>query len=174
MSYYSNELKTFLSNNIVKLLALFIVAAGIILFTAYYGEGWDKKHFLKYVTYEETINKKQQAIMTHIDGCMKEYYDNKRSKKEVVSNLQAASKDMEKLYDSFKWNKGDEITKELFIIKKEIILTYADIYINRARAISAEVEYNEQGDTDFIISLQDRYVQKDRYQRERYNLKFRT
>lgn len=174
MGYYSYEFKTFISKNIVKFLALLIVASGIIFFIAYYGDGWDKRHFLKYVSYEDTINKKQQAIMSQIDNSMKEYYENKKTKKEILSNLNAASGDMEKLYDSFKWDKGDEITKELFIIKKEIILSYSVLYINRAKAISAEVEYNEQGDNDFIAMLQDRYIQKDRYQRERYNIKFRT
>lgn len=174
MSYFSYELKMFLSKNIVKLLLFFCLVMGIIIAAVYYRSSWDKMYFNKYVSYEETINKKQQAIMSQIDGYMQEFYDNKKTKSQIVSNLETAAKDMENLYDSFKWKKGDEVTKELFTIKKEIILTYAQIYKNRAAAITTNVEYNESGETAFITTLLDRYTQKDRYERMRYNIKFKT
>lgn len=174
MGYFSYELKTFLSNNIVKLLLLFCLSMGIIIAVVYYRDSLDKMYFNKYISYEENINKKQQTIMSQVDGYMQEFYENKKTKSQVVSNLETSAKDMENLYDSFKWKKGDEVTKELFTIKKEIILTYVQIYKNRAAAISTNVQYNEAGENEFITTLLDRYTQKDRYERIRYNIKFKT
>lgn len=174
MGNLSYELKLYLRNSLPKLLLVLCLAISLIVSIKYLYVNRDKRYFKNYVTYEESIDRKQQVIMTKVDADMKEYYNNKRSKAQIISNLNNAANDMENLYDSFKWKKGDEITKELFTMKKQIIITYAQIYKNRARAFTSNVDYNEAGETDFVSQLTSRYIQKDRYQRMRYKIQFKT
>lgn len=132
----------------------------------------DKGNYRAYKAYESKIDKRLQQILDNINSNSNKYYSNEISKKKMISYLNKASSDLEDLYDSFKWEKGDEVTKELFVIKKQIIIKYAQIYKNKAMALYNGIASNELEETEYINILTDQYNLKNRLQREKYNLFF--
>ena len=172
MSYVMYEIRLFIKDNLIKFVIILLLLLCFLLLISKIFASEGKKQFKKYISYETSFNKKQEIIISKLEVYSKEYYENKRSKKQYISNLKSSAEDMEKLYNAFSWNKGDEVTKELYIIKKQIMLNYIQIYINKATAIEKDVDYTEFENMTFITSLLERYIQKDRYQRQRYNIKF--
>lgn len=144
----------------------------LIFFVVWFFPWSSKQEYKYYKHYESSFNKKLQATIDSVDKFHSIYQEKKISKRQLVSRLKQASYDMEKLHDSFKWRKGDDVTKELYLLKKEVMITYAQIYNNRAHALSNGIIINEQADTIFIQTLNDRYNVKDKLEREKYNLSF--
>jgi hypothetical protein len=155
--------------NIILGLYIFIM---ILLISAYYFSNSDKANYNKYKDYEASINKKQQIITNNIDKSMKGYAENKIHKKDTIYDLRQGGYKLEKLYSSFSWNKGDENTKALFIIKKQIILNTAQIYLNKAKALEVGIGYNDGADKAFIDMLMQRYNLDEQFEKERFNIKF--
>lgn len=172
MSYYSYEARFFFRNNFIKFLfGIILILVSLLFYNSLQG-GYDKRQFKRFIAYDEGISQEVQSIVSKVNTYSTEYYENKRSKKQYIGNLKDSAKELEKLYDSYRWNKGDEVTKEMFIIKKQIMLNYVHIYANKARAIESNVNYSELEDMNYITSLMDRYNSKNRFQRQRYDINF--
>ncbi|MBL4936737.1 hypothetical protein JK636_13315 [Clostridium sp. YIM B02515] len=160
------------SKSILGWIVILYLSITLILFIVWFFPWNSKQEYKNYKHYESSINKKLQATIDSVDKFDIIYQEKKISKRQLISKLKRASYELEKLHDSFKWRKGDDVTKELYLLKKEIIISYAQIYKNRAQALSNGIIINEQADTNFIQIIIDRYNHKDKLERERYNLAF--
>ncbi|MCM8711123.1 hypothetical protein M2651_08790 [Clostridium sp. SYSU_GA19001] len=134
--------------------------------------GSDKGNYKAYKVYESKIDKRFEEIKNNVDSSINKYYSNEISKKKLIINLYKYANELEKLYDSFNWKKGDEVTKELFIIKKQIIIEYIQLYKDKATALEKGIMSNEIKQTEYINLLVKQYNLKDIFQKERYNLSF--
>lgn len=144
-----------------------IAALGIFL---YFFLDINKFNYNRYKKYEVDINKKLDVINGTLDKHLKEYTSNTITKTMMIKYYEDSSLQCNRLYSSFTWRMGDEGTKELYIIKKHIILIYAYIYISKANALKDKMEFQESVEVDFITKLQDRYVMKDRIERIKFNI----
>jgi hypothetical protein len=143
----------------------------ILLFLlVWFFPGNDKWNYKSYKQYEKKIDNELQIVIDKMKINNTNYYESKITKRQVISYLKQGSKDLNKVHDSFKWRKGDEITKELFLIKKQIIIDYAQPYEQKAKALDNELIYNDTQETDYINTLIARYNIKDRLQKEKFNL----
>lgn len=132
----------------------------------------DKLNYKNYKGYESKIDKQLKDILASTDNFSKLYYGNKLSRNQMMSKLKDSAQKLNKLYDDFKWKKGDSVTKELFTLKKQVIINYANIYEYKAKAINKELPSTESQELIFIQALQEHYNEKDRYQKERFKLPF--
>lgn len=132
----------------------------------------DKANYKRYKSCESKINKEFQQIISKTEENSKIYYSNQISKRQMISHLNKAAKDLTKLYDSFKWKRGDIVTKELFAIKKNVIINYAQIYENKAESLENGTMFDETEESEYISILMNEYNLKDRFQKERYNISF--
>lgn len=153
------------------MLALYILTFLFFIF-AYYFSNSDEVNYKKYKDYETSINKKQIVIISNIEKSIKAYSENKIHKRNIIYELRQGAYKLEKLYSSFSWDKGDENTKSLFIIKKQVILNTAQIYSKKAEALEVGFGYNEKADREFIDILMERYNLNETFEKERFNLKF--
>jgi len=153
------------------MLALFIFIFTLLIFVYYFSNS-DKVNYNKYKKYEVSINKKQQIIISEIDKSLKSYNENKIHKRDIIYELRQGGYKLDKLYSSFSWNKGDENTKCLFIIRKQIMLNTVQIYLNKADALEAGIGYNDKADREFIDILIERYNLDEGFEKERFNIKF--
>lgn len=144
----------------------------LIIFIIWYFPFTDKGSYRSYKLYEKSYDKKLQETIDGVDKYTTLFYSNKVNKLQLEEYLKQSSKNLNYLYDSFKWTKGDEVTKELFVIKKQIIIDYAQIYKNRLKAVQKGIKANETDELIYIRTLTDRYNLKDKLQREKYNLSF--
>lgn len=144
----------------------------LIFFLVWYFPVTDKGSYRSYKQYEKNFDKKLQETIDGIDRYSSLYYTNKLTKYQMEEYLKSSTNSLDYLYDSFKWTKGDEVTKELFSIKKQIIIDYAQIYSNRLKAIQKGIKPNETDELTYIKTLYDRYNIKDRLQKEKYNINF--
>lgn len=156
----------------VKVIITICTFIFLLGFTIYVSYNPDKIDYQNYKKYEVNIDKSYQLIINNAEKYTNDYYLNKISKRQIISYLDKTSSDLRKLYDNFNYNKGDEITKELFVIKKQIIITHAQIYSDRAKAIPTGIKSNETSELAFIQSLLDRYLEKDRLEKEKFNINF--
>ena len=155
--------------NIMLVLYIFIF---IFLVLIYYLPNSDKLNYNKYKSYEENFVKKQKIITNSIDKSIKDYSENKVQKKDLIYGLRQGVYKLEKSYGSFSWNKGDENTKSLFIIRKQVMLNTAKIYLNKANALEVGIGYNDKADKEFINILMERYNLDESFEKERFNIKF--
>jgi hypothetical protein len=132
----------------------------------------DKGYYKGYKKYESRIDLSLKKTVDEVEKYKKSYYENKLSKRQIILHLEQGANSLEKLYDSFTWKKGDEITKELFVLKKQIIINYAEVYRNKAADLREELYYNEQDDLNYINTIKDRYNIKDRLEKEKFNIRF--
>lgn len=132
----------------------------------------DKGYYKSYKRYESRIDTSLKKTIDEVEKYKKTYYTNNLSKRQMILYLQHGADELGKLYDSFKWKKGDEVTKELFVLKKQIIINYAQAYRNKAKALDKEVYYNETEDMNYIATLIDRYKTKDKLEKEKFNIDF--
>jgi hypothetical protein len=132
----------------------------------------DKGYYIDYKQYDSKIEVQFKAIKEETEKYKNLYYTNKISKRQVIYRLERGADKLEKLYDSLKWKKGDEVTKELFSLKKLIIINYAQVYRNKAVSLHKETYYNEKLELDYITSIIDRFNTKDKLQKEKYNIEF--
>lgn len=132
----------------------------------------DKGHYKDYKKYESKIDANLNKNISEVEKYKKLYYENKLSKRAMIQHLDDGADAMEKLYNSFKWDKGDEVTKELFVLKKQIIINYAQVYRNKAKALYKELYYNETDEMNYISTVIDRYNIKDKLEKEKFNIDF--
>lgn len=168
-NYYNS---TFNKGKVIK---IFMVVGIFILFAyifIYYFLDIDKFSYERYKKYETDANKKLEAINSNIDKHLKEYNNNTISKAMMIKYYEDGSLQCTRLYDSFKWSRGDEGTKEIYVIKKHIIIIYAYVYESKASALRDKIEFQESVEVDFITKLQDRYTLKDRIERVKFNIPF--
>jgi hypothetical protein len=144
----------------------------LIIFIVWYFPFTDKGSYRSYKQYERGFDKKLQESVDGVDKYTTLFYTNKINKFQMEQYLKQSSNNLNYLYDSFKWTKGDEVTKELYVIKKQIIIDYAQIYGNRLKAVQKGIKANETDEFIYIKTLNDRYNLKDKLQREKYNLSF--
>lgn len=156
----------------MKLILIGYVILIICFIAIYCGPSVNKFYYKRYKTYEAKVDKKCQNIIKDIDIYTKEYYDNKLSRWQIVGHLNKTSRQLNSLYNSFRWGTGDEVTKELFTIKKQIILNYSELYRSRAKAISNGIKANEMEQYDYIKRLNDMYLEKDRLEKQKYKIPF--
>ncbi|MCM0646966.1 hypothetical protein NBE98_01085 [Clostridium swellfunianum] len=132
----------------------------------------DKGHYKDYKKYESKIDATFKKNIEEVEKYKKLYYENQLNKRQIIARLEQGADSMEKLYDSFKWTKGDELTKELFVLKKQIIINYAQVYRNKAQALDKELYFNEVDEMSYINTIIDRYNVKDKLEKERFNIDF--
>lgn len=132
----------------------------------------DKINYKRYKAHEAKVDKSFQDIIKYADIYTREFYDNKISKRQMINNLEATSRDLESLHDSFRWRWGDPVTKEIFLIKKQIIINYSEYYKNKSRGLLYGIKSSEMEQLDFIKKITDRYNERDRYQRQKFKIKF--
>jgi hypothetical protein len=132
----------------------------------------DKGHYKNYKRYEVRIDTSLKKTIDEVEKHKKTYYTNNLSKRQMILYLEHGADELGKLYDSFKWKKGDEVTKELFILKKQIIINYAQAYRNKAESLDKEIYYNETEDMNYIATIIDRYKTKDKLEKEKFNIDF--
>ena len=170
VNFYKSKL-TIRENPWNIMIALYILAFLFFIFT-YYLSNSDKANYNRYKDYEGKINKEQQGITNNMDKYIKSYSANKISKKDIIYELKQGAYKLEKVYSSFSFSKGDENTKSLFIIRKQIMLNTVQIYLNKANALEANIGYNEKADREFIDILMERYNLDESFERQRFNIKF--
>ena len=144
----------------------------LLVFVIWFFPNSDKGYYKDYKKSESRIDIKLKKAIDEVEKYKKTYYTNKLSKRQMISRLEKGANAMEKLYDSFKWKKGDETTKELFILKKQIIINYSLVYKNKAEALREKLYYNETEQVNYINTLIDRYNTKDRLEKEKFNINF--
>ncbi|MDP4146070.1 MAG: hypothetical protein Q8936_16530 [Bacillota bacterium] len=144
-----------------------------VLFFITYGEvNYDKINYKLYKTYEISINEDQDSILADADKYVFEYYNGISSKRETVRKLGKVEKKLNKVYNSFKWNRGDVGTKEIYSIKKQIMLEYIGMYKNISDALRYGIKYSDLEDLQNIKSLKQKYIEKDIFEREKFNINF--
>jgi hypothetical protein len=132
----------------------------------------DKAYYRDYKKYELTISASFNKTVSEVEKYKSLYYSNKLSKRQMIAHLERGADALDELYDSFKWKKGDEVTKELYALKKQIIINYAQLYRNKAGSLEEEYYYNEESEMAYITTIIDRYNTKDKLQKEKFNIKF--
>jgi len=155
---------------LLKLILMVYLIASVLFLCIYIFSSSDKRQYKRYKNYEESINAKQQRIIDDINKEFTAYQANKRSKRQMINSYEKASKELKKIYSSFKWKKGDIITNELYLIKRQIVLNYSQIYYFKAEALHNNILYSDLEDTNYINLLLDRYNKKDRIQRDKFNI----
>ncbi len=132
----------------------------------------NKGYYKAYKKYESKVNAELKKTTDEVEKYKKQYYENKLSKRQMIIHLEQAANRLDRTYDSFKWKRGDEVTKELYTLKKQIIITYAQVYRNKARSLEKKVYYNEKDEMSYISTIVDRYNTKDKLQKEKFNIDF--
>lgn len=132
----------------------------------------DKANYKKYKSYESSIDNRLQEIIGEANAYTAKYDANEISKGELISQFGNTSNKLEKLYKSFSFKKGDIVTKELYIIKKLIIIKYAQIYKDKAVALKSGIASSEVEETQNITLLTNDYNKKDKLQKQRFNIGF--
>lgn len=66
--------------------------------------------------------------------------------------------------------KGDGAVKQLYTIKKYIIISYSQLYYNKAVALENNIASNETEEIEYINILTENYKKKDKTQKQIYNL----
>jgi hypothetical protein len=153
------------------------VVIGVLTLTLLFCIVWffpltNRSYYLQYKRYDTKIEAQLKNIREETEKYKNLYYTNKLSKRQMIYRLEQGADRMERLYDSFKWKRGDEITKELFSLKKLIIINYAQAYRNKAVSLDKGTYYNEKVELDYITTVIDRYNTKDRLQKEKYKVNF--
>lgn len=163
------------NNDSGSILAWIIIAAlsiTLIFCMIYFFQGTNKSNYKKYKSYESKIDSEFNEILNSVDEYVKRYNANQLSKREMIAEYKKYSKKLERLYDSFKWKRGDVVTKSLYSIKKNIIISYSQIYYNNALALENNIESNELEELEYISILSQQYNRKDKLQRQIYNIDF--
>jgi hypothetical protein len=132
----------------------------------------DKGYYKSYKKYESRIDSSLKKTIDEVEKYKKAYYTNNLSKRQMILYMEHGADELGKLYDSFKWKRGDEITKELFVLKKQIIINYAQAYRNKAKSLDKELYYNETEDMNYIATIIGRYNTKDKLEKEKFNIDF--
>jgi hypothetical protein len=169
--YYYHPRHLYL-NGIIKWAVIAYLSITVLFCIIWFLPNSDKINYKRYKNYESKIEKKEKEITNNGDKYLVLYYSNKISKKQIIGYLKQTSDDLNKLYKSFDWNKGDEVTKELFCINKQILIIRSEIYRNKAMALEKGIISNETDDVNYINSLVERYNIKEKLQKEKYELTF--
>lgn len=159
-------------NELIKYVLIGYIFVVILFIAIYFVPSVNKFYYTRYKDYEVTVDKKSQLLIKDIDAYTKEYYDNKISRWQMEYHLNSTANSFMSLYNSFRWNSGDEVTKELFLLKKQILLNYAEIYRNRSKAISMGIKSNELEEMTLINSLTNYYLDKDKLEKIKYKIPF--
>ncbi|SKA84009.1 hypothetical protein SAMN05428976_106104 [Clostridium sp. USBA 49] len=151
-----------------SIILILIIVLAILLSCLYFGN--NKLNYKKYKIYESKIDKEFNEIINTIDADDKRYNANELSKRQIIEKYKKSSIKLEKLYDSFKWKKGDGAVKQLYTIKKYIIISYSQLYYNKAVALENNIASNETEEIEYINILTENYKKKDKTQKQIYNL----
>lgn len=159
-------------NRIIKWVVIAYLSITVLFCIIWFLPNSDKVNYKRYKNYESNIEKKEKEITDTGDKYLVLYYSNKISKIQAIGYLKQTSDNLNKLYKSFDWNKGDEVTKELFSIKKQVLIIRSEIYRNKAKALEKSITSNETDDVNYINILVERYNIKDKLQKEKYEITF--
>ena len=170
--YKSNNVNVSSSNSIFSYILITGLAIVLLFMIVWFLPSSDKSNYRNYKAYESKIEKKLSDTIASTKNSSELYYKNQISRRVMIAKLKEAANKLTKLYDDFKWKRGDAVTKQLFTIKKQIIINYAQIYEYKAKAMERELPSTEQQELIFIQTLQEQYLVKDRYQKERFKLPF--
>jgi hypothetical protein len=122
LSYYGYRVRRRNTHKSLPFVVGAYVLTSIILIIIFLYFNVDKINYKRYKAHEAKADKSFQDIIKYADIYTKDYNNNKISKKQMIDNLAATSRDLESLHDSFRWRWGDQVTKELFLIKMELII----------------------------------------------------
>jgi hypothetical protein len=156
----------------IKIVLLFAFIIAFIIFGIYFFNNTDRKNCIRYIKAEGKIDVKLNNLLSSEDKIEKAYYANKLSRGKAVQGIKKVANDLEKLYDNFKWTKGNIYIKELYATKKEIIIDYAELYMNRVSSISQGIKPTDTDDTTYITALVARYNSLDKALRSIYKINF--
>jgi hypothetical protein len=153
---------------------IIIAGLGIILLICivWFFSSSDRGYYKGYKKYESKIDTSLKKTIDEVEKYKKTYYTNNLSKRQMILYLEHGADELGKLYDSFTWKRGDEVTKELFVLKKQIIINYAQVYRNKAESLDKELYYNETEDMSYLATIIDRYNTKDKLEKEKFNIDF--
>lgn len=157
-------------DGLFKMLAIVYIIVVVLFLSIYFFASSDKRQYKRYKNYEVSINTKQQIIIDNANKDLVTFQANKISKRQMINSYEKASKDLKKLYSSFKWKKGDIITNELYMIKRQIVLNYSQIFYFKSKALHDNIPYSDLEDTNYINVLLDRYSKKDKIQRDKFKV----
>ncbi|HEY5561259.1 MAG TPA: hypothetical protein VIK72_05795 [Clostridiaceae bacterium] len=152
--------------SIILVILVLVLIIGFFLFNSN-----GKQNYINYSRTQEKINVKLNNLLSTEANIEKIYYANKLDEGETVKRIKKVAKDLEHLYDSFSFNKGDIYIKELYITKKEIIIDYAELYMNRAESISKGIKPIDS-DLTYITNLGIRYTALDNVLKSKYKINF--
>lgn len=129
-----------------------------------------KSAYIKYKNYEKKIDKEMNSIVSSDTKTTQSYYSNDCSKIHMLFNTEKSYLQIKYLYSNFTWNSGDSITRELYLIKKQIILNYVQMYKNKFSCLIKAKSYTDDIYMKNISNLQHNYSLKEAEECEKLNL----
>ena len=126
-----------------------------------------------YASYEESIYLKQDKINKEVQQHINDYNNSKISRAQMAEYLNTASSKMESLYDSLKWFWGDAYTKELYVLRKQILISYSIYYKDKAWEVTSGKSSFAITEDEKLRALNLLYFDKDRIQNQRYSYFYR-
>lgn len=145
-----------------------IVLAFFILLISTYNPS--KASYIKYKNYEKQIDKEMDSIASSDSKTTESYYANNCSKIHMLFNTEKCYLQIKYLYSNFSWDSGDSKTRELYLIKKQIILNYVELYKNKFSHLINGKSYTDDTYMKNISNLKHDYTLKDAEECEKLNI----
>lgn len=156
--------------NYAKLALILYLFIALFFVIALIFSNSDKYYYYEYKKYEAKTEKKCEAVISDADNTTSSYNLGKISRNKMMNTLKDDSAELMYIYDNFVWNDGDAETKELYTVKREIILCYARLYDSRVKASLVGITYSETDQADYIKRLSDRYNEVEIDEKEKLNI----
>lgn len=156
--------------NYVKIVLIIYLIIALFFIIALIFSNSDKYYYYEYKKYEADVEKKCEAVISNADNTTSSYNLGKISRNKMMNTLKDDSSQLIEIYDNFTWNEGDAETKELYTVKREIIISYARLYDSRVKAALVGITYSETDQAAYIKSLSDRYNEVDIDEKEKLNI----
>lgn len=159
-----------IKNDYSKLILILYLLITLFFIAALLWGNSDKYYYYQYKKHEADVEKKCEEVISNADNTTSSYNAGKISRNKMMNVLKDDSSQLIGIYDNFTWTCGDAETKELYSIKKEIILSYARLYDSRMKAALVGITYSETDQADYIKRLSDRYSEVDTDEKEKLNI----
>lgn len=155
-------------NFVIKIyIFIFIIFSLFMLFS-----NRSKSNYEHYKNYETKINNKMDSIVSSNYNLTKKYYDNASSKLSLIINTEYSYLRLESLYKNFLWNKGDNATLQLYLMKKQILLDYAEMYKKKLSYLITGKSYDDEYYMKSINVLEHNYLIKDEEECKKLHIPF--
>jgi hypothetical protein len=160
------------ANSLLAWVLFIYVSIIIVFFAVWFWPNTDKAYYKSYKQYEVIFDRTLNETIDEASKYNTNYYENKVSKKQAIEYFEASSDKLVKLYDDFRWTKGDAVTKEIYTIKKQIIISYSQLYYDKAKSMENGVLPNENDYMTYITTLISHYNIKDKLQKQKFDISF--